>query len=78
MIIEYFIRGQDMVLNPAKSKVADRTAFTVLPSQPGIAGREHAAHMGSNFAALYGLSQNKEAAYKTIVTLPPEIGPVVK
>ncbi len=74
MIIEYFIRGQDMVLNPEKSKVADKTAFTVLPSVPGVTGREHAAHMGSNFVALYGLSLNKEAAYKTIeLGFSPEI-----
>jgi multiple sugar transport system substrate-binding protein len=74
MIIEYFIRGADLALNPAKSKVADKVAFTVLPSVPGVKGREHAAHMGSNFITLYGLSAKKEAAYKTIeLGFSPEI-----
>ena len=66
MIIEYFLRCTDLVLNPAKSKVADKVAFTVLPSVPGVKGREHAAHHGGNVLSLYGLSANKEAAYKTI------------
>ncbi len=66
MIIEYFLRCADMVLNPAKSKVADRSAFTVLPSVPGVKGREHAAHHGGNFVGLYSLSPNMEAAYKVI------------
>jgi multiple sugar transport system substrate-binding protein len=66
MIIEYFLRCTDMVLNPAKSKVADKAAFTVLPSVPGVTGREHAAHHGGNFLGLYSLSSNMEAAYKVI------------
>lgn len=66
MIIEYFIRANEMAMNPAKSKVANVTAFTVLPSVPGVKGREHAAHHGGNVISLWGLSPNKEAAYKTI------------
>jgi multiple sugar transport system substrate-binding protein len=66
MIVEYFLRCTDMVLNPAKSKVADKVDFTVLPSVAGVKGREHAAHHGGNVLSLYGLSPNKEAAYKTI------------
>jgi multiple sugar transport system substrate-binding protein len=74
MIIEYFIRGAELALNPAKSKVADKVAFTVLPSVPGVKGREHAAHHGGNVLALWGLSANKEAAYKTIeLAFSPEI-----
>ncbi len=66
MIIEYFLRVADMAMNPAKSKIADKIDFTVLPSVPGVKGREHAAHHGGNVLSLYGLSPNKEAAYKTI------------
>ncbi len=66
MIIEYFLRVTDMGMNPAKSKVADKIDFTVLPSVAGVKGREHAAHHGGNVLSLYGLSPNKEAAYKTI------------
>jgi multiple sugar transport system substrate-binding protein len=66
MIVEYFLRCTDMVMNPAKSKVADKVDFMVLPSVPGVKGREHAAHHGGNVLGLYGLSANKEAAYKTI------------
>lgn len=74
MIIEYFLRCTDMVLNPAKSKVADKVDFTVLPSVPGVKGREHAAHHGGNFLGLYSLSENMEAAYKTIeLAFSPEI-----
>ena len=74
MIIEYFLRCADMVLNPAKSKVADKVAFTVLPSAEGVKGREHAAHHGGNFVGLYSLSANMEAAYKTIeLAFSPEV-----
>jgi len=74
MIIEYFLRCTDMVLNPAKSKVAENVAFTVLPSVPGVKGREHAAHHGGNVLSLWGLSANKEAAYKTIeLAFSPDI-----
>ncbi len=74
MIIEYFLRCTDLVLNPAKSKVSDKVAFTVLPSVPGVKGREHAAHHGGNVLSLWGLSANKEAAYKTIeLAFSPEI-----
>ncbi len=74
MTIDYVLRCSDMVLNPAKSPVADKVAFTVLPSVPGVKGREHAAHHGGNVVALWGLSQNKEAAYKTIeLAFSPEI-----
>ncbi len=66
MIIEYFLRVTDMGMNPAKSKVADKIDFTVLPSVAGVKGRDHAAHHGGNVLSLYGLSPNKEAAYKTI------------
>ena len=66
MIVEYFLRVADMGMNPTKSKVADKIDFTVLPSVPGVRGREHAAHHGGNVLSLYGLSPNKEAAYKTI------------
>lgn len=66
MIIEYFLRGMQMAINPEKSKVSDNIDFTVLPSVPGVEGREHAANHGGNVLAIYGLSKNKEAAYKTI------------
>jgi multiple sugar transport system substrate-binding protein len=66
MVVEYFLRCTDMVLNPAKSKVADKVDFTILPSVTGVKGRGHAAHHGGNVLSLYGLSPNKEAAYKTI------------
>lgn len=74
MIIEYFLRCTDMVLNPAKSQVAEKVAFTVLPSVPGVKGREHAAHHGGNVLSLWGLSANKEAAYKTLeLAFSPEL-----
>jgi len=66
MIVEYFLRCADMVLNPAKSKVSDKVDYSLLPSVAGVKGREHAAHHGGNILGLYGLSPNKEAAYKTI------------
>jgi ABC-type glycerol-3-phosphate transport system substrate-binding protein len=74
MIIEYFLRCTDMVLNPANSQVADKVTFTVLPSVPGVKGREHAAHHGGNVLSLWGLSVNKEAAYKTLeLAFSPEL-----
>ena len=74
MIIEYFLRCTDMVLNPAKSQVADKVTFTVLPSVAGVKGREHAAHHGGNVLSLWGLSMNKEAAYKTLeLAFSPEL-----
>ncbi|NLJ04841.1 MAG: extracellular solute-binding protein, partial [Exilispira sp.] len=66
MIIEYFQRVIDMGFNPEKSKVFDKIDFGLCPSVQGIEGREHAAHFGGNCISLYGLSANKEAAYKTI------------
>lgn len=66
MIIEYFLRCCNMVLNPEKSKVSDKADFALLPSVEGVQGRKHAAHHGGNVISIYGLSKNKEAAYKTI------------
>jgi multiple sugar transport system substrate-binding protein len=66
MQIEYFQRMTAIVLNPTKSKVSDRTDFSVLPSQKGVSGRPHAAHAGGNAVAIYSLSTNKAAAYKVI------------
>ncbi|MBD3305160.1 extracellular solute-binding protein [candidate division KSB3 bacterium] len=66
MIIEYFLRGMQMTIDPEKSKVSDKVEFTLLPSVQGVEGREHAANHGGNVLAIYGLSKNKEAAYKTI------------
>lgn len=66
MIVEYFLRCTEMVLNPEQSKVSDKVDFTLLPSVEGVQGRKHAAHFGGNCVALYSLSPNKEAAYKTI------------
>jgi multiple sugar transport system substrate-binding protein len=66
MIIEFFARGMEMTLNPDKSKIADRVDFTVLPSVPGVKGRDHASvHIG-NGISIYSLSKNKEAAYKVL------------
>lgn len=64
--IEYFLRAIDMCFDPEKSNIHDRIDFTLLPSVEGVEGREHAAHFGGNCISLFGLSNNKEAAYKTI------------
>lgn len=66
MIIEFFLRGLQMAVNPEQSKVSDRVDFSILPSRRGVQGREHAAQKGGNMVAIYGLSQNKATAYKVL------------
>jgi multiple sugar transport system substrate-binding protein len=65
MIIEFFGRGAVMALNPEKSKVSDKIAFTVNPSVPGM-NRPHASIHSGNGLALYSLSKNMDAAYKVM------------
>ncbi len=65
MIIEFFGRGAVMALNPEKSKVSDKIAFTANPSVPGK-GRDHASIHSGNGLALYSLSKNLKAAYKVM------------
>ena len=66
MQIEYFQRMTAIGLNPTKSKMYDRIDFSVLPSQRGVVGRQHAMHAGGNAVAIYSLSKNKAAAYKIL------------
>ena len=65
MIIEFFGRGAVMALNPEKSKVSDKIAFTANPSVQGK-GRDHASIHSGNGLALYSLSKNMKAAYKVM------------
>ncbi len=64
MIIEFFGRGLLMAMNPEKSKVADKVDFDLSPTARGVKGRQAATIHTGNQLSIYGLSKNKEAAYK--------------
>lgn len=64
--IEFTDRIVAMVLDPQQSKVADKVGLTLSPSKEGVVGREHASVFSLNGLGIYGLSKNKEAAYKLL------------